>query len=268
MDETDDQQEEYGPEMSDAVEPILYDASSTPKAKVVLVHGALDRSMAFRGVVQRLYEYDVTVYDRRGYGVSVELTPASSFDDHVADLISVLEDAVVDEIPSVLIGHSYGGALAMMATVSRPDLVNALGVFEPPLPGVTLPTDDAPSSSASFPKDPEHLVRWMYRRVVGESAFERMDAQAQRALVAESHALRVDLESVRDAKPFDPTVISVPTIVGYGGESIPRHITRAEWLAEQIPNGTLFEAAGAAHACHRSHPEVFAQFVIEAASSQ
>lgn len=245
--------------MSDSVEPILYDASSEPLAHVVLVHGALDRSMAFRGVLQRLYEYDVTVYDRRGYGASVGLDPATSIDDHVADLIAVLE-----ETPSVVIGHSMGGAIALLVSVSRPDLVQALGVFEPPLPGITLPTNDSPTS-ASIPEDDEHLVRWMYRRVVGESAFDRMDARAQRALVDEAPALRADLESVRDmAEPFDPTAVAVPSLVGYGSDSVPRLIARSEWLAEQIPDATMFEAPGAQHGCHRSHPELFADFVIEA----
>lgn len=248
--------------MSDSVEPILYDASSAPLAKVVLVHGALDRSMAFRSVLQRLYQYDVTVYDRRGYGGAVGLTLATSIDDHVTDLIAVL-----DESPSVVVGHSLGGAIAMVAAARRPDLVQSLGVFEPPLPGIILSTDDSPSST-SVPEDPEHLVRWMYRRVVGESAFERMDGRAQRALVDEAPALRADLESVRDmAEPFDPTAIAVPTVVGYGGASVPRHIARAEWLAEQIPNATLFEAPEAQHGCHRSHPELFAEFAIQAAQS-
>jgi pimeloyl-ACP methyl ester carboxylesterase len=251
--------------MDDSVEPILYDASSAPLAKVVLVHGALDRSMAFRGVLQRLYEYDVTVYDRRGYGAAVGLSPAMSIDDHVADLIAVLDAAALNELPSVVVGHSMGGAIAMLAAASRPDLVQSLGVFEPPLPGITLPTDDSPTS-ADIPEDPEHLVRWMYRRVVGESAFERMDPRAQRALVEEAPALRADLDSVRDvAQPFNPTALTVPTVVGYGGDSVPRHIARAEWLAEQIPNATLFETPDAQHACHRSHPELFAKFVIQAA---
>ena len=246
--------------MSDSVEPILYDASSEPRANVVLVHGALDRSMAFRGVLQRLYAYDVTVYDRRGYGAAVGLTSATSIDDHVADLISVLDDT-----PSVVIGHSMGGAIAMLAAVARPDLVQALGVFEAPLPGIRLPTDEAPAS-VSVPEDPEHLVRWMYRRVVGESAFDRMDPRAQRALVDEAPALRADLESMHDGvEPLDPAAIVAPTVVGYGTESAPRHIARAEWLAEQLPEATLFEASGAQHGCHRSHPELFASFVIEAA---
>jgi len=246
--------------MSDSVEPILYDASSEPQAHVVLVHGALDRSMAFRGVLQRLYAHDVTVYDRRGYGAAVGLPPATSIDDHVADLISVL-----DETPSVVIGHSMGGAIAMLAAVARPDLVQALGVFEAPLPGITLPSDDSPAS-VTIPEDPEHLVRWMYRRVVGESAFDRMDPRAQRALVEEAPALRADLESMHDvAEPLDPAAIVAPTIVGYGAESARRHIARAEWLAEQLPSATLFEAAGAQHGCHRSHPELFAKFVIAAA---
>ncbi len=251
--------------MSESVEPILYDASSEPLASVVLVHGALDRSMAFRGVLQRLYQYDVTVYDRRGYGASVELSPATSLDDHVADLISVLEASEAGVGPSVVVGHSMGGAIVMLAAVARPELVRSLGVFEPALPGVAVPADAA-STTKDIPEDPEHLVRWMYRRVVGESAFERMDARAQRALVDEAPALRVDLESADNmVKALDLAAISVPTVVGYGGESVSHHIARAKWLADQLPNTTLFEAPGAQHACHRTHPELFAEFAIAAA---
>lgn len=246
--------------MTNSVEPILYEATSEPTANVVLVHGALDRSMAFRGVLQRLHLFDTTVYDRRGYGASVGLQPATSVADHVSDLIAVL-----DETPSVVVGHSMGGVVALLAAAKRPDLVPSLGIFEAPILGVTLPTDHSPNS-VDIPEDPEHLVRWMYRRVVGESAFEHMNPRAQRALVDEAPALRADLLSIRDAKmPFEPSSVPMPTVVGYGAESASRHIARAKWLAEHLPQAELFEAPGAQHGCHRSHPEHFAAFVELAA---
>ena len=60
---------------------------------VVLVHGAMDRGAAFLKVTRSLGDLDWWVYDRRGYGRSVADTPAE-VDDHVADLVAVLEVVV------------------------------------------------------------------------------------------------------------------------------------------------------------------------------
>ncbi len=242
--------------MTDPVTSILHEAYDEPAGNIILVHGALDRGMAFRGVVQRLGDYNTTVYDRRGYGASLDLPLATSLNDHVEDLLGLIEDQ-----PSIVIGHSYGGVVSMLAAAQQPELIPVLGVFEPPIPGIVLPTDE-PGPHPDPPEDPEHLVRWMYRRVVGESAFDRMGEQARKALVAEAPALKSDLTNVREMDPpFDPSTVPVPTLVGYGGQSIPRHIARAEWLAKNLPQGSLMAAPDAAHPCHRTHPEQFVAFI-------
>lgn len=242
--------------MSNTVTSILHEAHGEPAANIVLVHGALDRGMAFRSVVQKLYAYDTTVYDRRGYGASLHLPVADSLYDHVDDLL-----ALIDSKPTILIGHSYGGLISMLAAARHPEVVRALGVFEPPIPGVVLSTDTA-GPHAEPPEDNEHLVRWMYRRVVGESAFDRMGHQARKALIAEAPALKSDLANARELDPpFDPAAVRVPTLVGYGGESIARHIARAQWLAEHLHNGSSMLVPEAAHPCHRTHPEQFVAFI-------
>ena len=94
---------------------------------VILVHGALDRSANFARVATALSDLRVVRYTRRGYDGS---GPAGGvpIDVHVADLLALLDR------PSVLIGHSYGALIALGAAVQRPDLVQAVGVYEPPLP--------------------------------------------------------------------------------------------------------------------------------------
>jgi pimeloyl-ACP methyl ester carboxylesterase len=242
--------------VSETVSSILHEAYDEPLGNIILVHGALDRGMAFRGVVQRLGDYDTTVYDRRGYGASLGMALAASLNDHVDDLV-----VLMDGKPTILIGHSYGGVVSMLTAARHPELVSVLGVFEPPIPGIVLPTD-LPGPHPEPPEDPEHLVRWMYRRVVGESAFERMGEHARKALIDEAPALKSDLANVRDMDPpFDPSSVPMPTLVGYGGESIPRHIARAQWLAENLPQGSLMEALDAAHPAHRTHPEQFVAFI-------
>jgi pimeloyl-ACP methyl ester carboxylesterase len=79
---------------------------------VVLVHGAPDRSATFRGVVARLVDSHVVVYYRRGYGGSAGAAPATSMDDHAADLLTILASL---EAPLVVVAHSFGANPTMLA---------------------------------------------------------------------------------------------------------------------------------------------------------
>src|SRR5215216_1802867 len=78
--------------------------------RVVLVHGAPDRSKSFAHVVHRLPDLAVTVYDRRGYGKSLDAAWnadrlfSGGFAVHADDLIDML-----DGRPSVVVGQSAGG---------------------------------------------------------------------------------------------------------------------------------------------------------------
>ena len=94
---------------------------------IVLVHGVFDSSVSFERVVDDLVPaYSVITYDRRGWARSRDATPAAALDDHARDLLSA-----IGERPATVVGHSYGGAVALLAAVRRPDLVAALGLFEP-----------------------------------------------------------------------------------------------------------------------------------------
>ena len=53
---------------------------------------------------------------------------AGGFAVHADDLIALLDD-----MPSVVVGQSAGGAIAMLAATMAPELFLALGVWEPPM---------------------------------------------------------------------------------------------------------------------------------------
>jgi pimeloyl-ACP methyl ester carboxylesterase len=75
---------------------------------VVFVHGSMDRQAAFVRVLRHLPDVTTAVYDRRGYGASVDVPGPFDIDDQVADLDRVLD--VVDPARGgvVLVGHSFG----------------------------------------------------------------------------------------------------------------------------------------------------------------
>src|SRR3954454_22702058 len=77
--------------------------SPQSKPRVVLVHGAHDSARSFDPVLDLLPELDVTTYTRRGWGPDENLAPIT-LATHIDDLLDVL-----DEQPSTVVGHSWGG---------------------------------------------------------------------------------------------------------------------------------------------------------------
>ena len=82
---------------------------------IVFVHGAMDRSASMLKLSRRLDdEYRVLRYDRRGYGHSVTHPGPFAMADQVADLVGLLAGR-----RAVLVGHSYGGNVALAAAAGH-----------------------------------------------------------------------------------------------------------------------------------------------------
>ncbi|MFB8379405.1 alpha/beta fold hydrolase [Streptomyces rubiginosohelvolus] len=238
------------------------DAEARP---VVIVHGSMDRSAAFRRVTEHLQDRTVLGYDRRGWGRSRSLGGADvDHQVHVDDLSAVLAEL---DAPIVL-GHSYGALVAMAAAAAGPSLVAGIVAVEPPVRWLPWwPADDP------------------WERTVRSAAAEGGPAQASRALLAElfgpaarlhlARALPSDLaadgaslisemtDPTVDLPRFDPMTFPVPTVVAAGSRSAPHHREVARRLAELLPHGRFAEIPGAGHASHVSHPKELAQLVRE-----
>ena len=96
----------------------------------VLVHGAWHGAWCWECVVRRLEERGHTAHVPVLAGVgerASELDPAIGLQDHVRDVVNVLDDA--DE-PVVLVGHSYSGLVVRDAAVQRPASVQEVVLVE------------------------------------------------------------------------------------------------------------------------------------------
>jgi pimeloyl-ACP methyl ester carboxylesterase len=223
---------------------------------IVLVHGSLDRGTSFARVVRRLPDLHVITYDRRGYNRSRSATPpARSLEDHIADLVQI-----VDGRPAVLIGHSYGGDVALGAAIALPGVVRAVGVYEPPLPW----TDWWPRRTASTApaEDPAAFAESFFRRVVSDDAWNRLPEGARAERRADGQALLTEIFDLRrEHSPLAFAALAVPVVLGRGTRSIPHHRQAVDELAEILPTGEIVEFIDAAHGAHLSHPDAFAAFV-------
>jgi alpha-beta hydrolase superfamily lysophospholipase len=99
-----------------------------PRAVVVLVHGLKDHSGRYQALAERLARqgFAVHAFDLRGHGRSEGMRVwTDAFDDYVEDLALFFDHVRESEPgrPALLFGHSMGGAIAALYTLTKkPDL--------------------------------------------------------------------------------------------------------------------------------------------------
>ena len=255
---------EHFPSDSGADEPV-----------VVMVHGSLDRSTSFARVLRRLGDLHTVAYDRRGYHRSRDALPINTtLDGHIDDLL-----AVIDGRPSVVVGHSYGGDIALGAALrdgGSPSILS-IAAYEPPLPWLGEWSRRAAAAPSGRPQEPttgsggrdpaEAAAERFFRRMVGDAAWDRLPEEGKAARRADGPALAAELDAIRLTEaPFDVSVLTVPAVFARGGISLPHHRSAVAWLAEHTPGAELVEIPGAGHGAHLTHPDAFAELARTALS--
>lgn len=230
-------------------------AHGDARLPVVLVHGAPDRSRNFAAVADLLGDLPLVLYDRRGYGRSADAhPPARDFADHARDLLAIL-----DGRRAVIVAQSVGSNVAMTAAALAPDLVAALGLWEPPTAWVDWwSTTDLIDQARAFAAttDTEALGEAFNRKILGDERWESLRPSTQAMLRAEGAAFRVDMAAETTA-PFSFTDIRCPCVIGYGSATGSGHEGGAITLAEVL-GADLLRFEGADHFAPISRPDAFA----------
>jgi pimeloyl-ACP methyl ester carboxylesterase len=107
-----------------------------PPARIVALHGWARTHADFDGVLAGM---DAVAPDLPGFGATAPPAEAWGSSDYADAIAPVLAD---EDPPVVLVGHSFGGRVAVMLAAARPDLVRALVLSGVPLcrpPGMVAP---------------------------------------------------------------------------------------------------------------------------------
>ncbi len=104
---------------------------------VVLIHGVtgdlsiwyLCQAIQTLGTTRR-----VTAYDLRGHGYSDAPPTGYTSADHAADLFALMDDRGIEH--ATLVGHSFGGVIALHAAVLAPERVDAVVLSDPYFPAL------------------------------------------------------------------------------------------------------------------------------------
>jgi pimeloyl-ACP methyl ester carboxylesterase len=233
---------------------------------VVLLHSSMSSKKQWRELIQRMRgSYRLIAIDLYGYG-DTPLPAAGHFvlEDEVRLVQSVLESALQAHERFHLVGHSYGGVIALELMHAQATRVRSLTLFEPIpfhlLPGcnpvvaemravqceveASLRKDDAGSGVASF------VDYWS-----GRGTFSRMPEERRATLCKQLSKMALELRAVAGATTSAESYrrITAPTCL-IGGRESPRAAQLAlEVIAELIPQAQQVQVA-AGHLAPATHP--------------
>ena len=111
------------------------------KPVLVLLHGITDDGLCWTRVARDLgADHDVVMPDARGHGHSDGIETGFSIPRLASDVAGLLDGLGIEE--AFVFGHSMGAATALSLAASRPDLVRACILEDPPLEGPTTPSTE------------------------------------------------------------------------------------------------------------------------------
>jgi pimeloyl-ACP methyl ester carboxylesterase len=230
---------------------------------VVLVHGTMDRCSGMRRTARRLAErHRVVLYDRRGYGRSRDVGGPYGVAAQVDDLVRVL-----DGRRATVVGHSFGGLVALAAAIRDPAFVCAVGAYEVPQPWQPWWPEGSAGGAAialASTDGTEVAAERFLMRMLGEERWSSLPEAARQARRAEGAALVGELGDIRAARPFVPEDITVPVVLGCGEKGAAHHQEGMRHLAAAVPGAELVVLPGVGHGVHLSAPDTYAVFCARA----
>ena len=221
---------------------------------IVLVHGAMDRSAGMLRLSRRLDEqWRVARYDRRGYGKSTPHDGPYDMAAQVCDLV-----AVIGGRRAVIVGHSYGGNIALATAERHPSLVAGVVIYETPLswepwwPGTT-----AGAVAIKAAGQPQEAAEAFMRRIIGVERWEALPERTRATRRAEGVALVEELADLREHQPWHADQIQVPVLAGCGTRGAAHHRQGMELVAATVPGAELVLLEGCGHAAPHTDAAAF-----------
>ena len=254
---------------------------------VLFVHGSGGDLRTWERQVPAIgADYRAIAYSRRFARPNADIDP--DVDDqmlpHVDDLVAFLRE--IDVPAAHLVGHSWGGFIALLVAIRHPEVVRSLVLMEPPALSLFVSTPPRPSeilrlvlvrpatavaivkfgATAFGPaqqafrrSDNEAAIRAFARGVLGRANFARQPEALIQQLRDNVNAVRAQLLGAGFPPLGDDAVrgVQAPALLVVGTQS-PAFLRRlSDRLQELLSDATRAEIADASHLMHLDNAPAF-----------
>jgi len=216
---------------------------------VVMLHASLSSKSQWKGLADRLAPHFRTIaIDLRGYGDNALPAKASfTLDDELRLVTSHLERLVPARARMHLVGHSYGGLVALRLAQSLGNRVASLSLYEPVVFRL-LAEDDACLSEVRRLATGVRQLCVAERRDratelfvdfwSGAGSYASLSATVRASMARRVEKVALDFQAALDwpSRPTDLRALTAPTLLLAGRRSPPVAQRIRALLASTIPN--------------------------------
>jgi pimeloyl-ACP methyl ester carboxylesterase len=186
--------------------------------RILLIHGSNigDPETLWSQQYELASRYQLIIPDRRGYGLSPQRQIGEGYEDDVLDIVSLIGSG------GHLVGHSYGGLLAMVVSARYPRLVKSLTVIEPPAFNLTIEQPDVAQVVA--------MLKSVYRTATTPEAFlagflRAMDIDVIEPLILSPQHRKSIIATMEETAPWD-IALDVNTLRAH---TYPKLVVSGNW---------------------------------------
>ena len=255
---------------------------------VVLLHGFPEAAYSWRAQIPALAErFTVVAPDMRGYNTSSKPKGVENYhiERLVEDVVALIHSFGVEH--AAVVGHDWGGLVAWMTALLRPDVVRQLVILNCPHPRVfqqhvlTNPVQARRSWYIGFFQLP-WLPEWVLRRndyaflehafrddAVHPDNFSDADIAAYKTSASQQGALTAMVNyyralfrapSLRVLADLDP-VVRPPTLVVWGEQDFALGNELLDGLPRYVPDLTVRRIADASHWVQQDRPDLVNRYL-------
>ncbi|MEX0346748.1 MAG: alpha/beta fold hydrolase [Rhizobiaceae bacterium] len=252
---------------------------------LVFVHGGVSDLRTWSGQVDAFAEHFQTIlYSRRYHCPNEAIQPDAPdpIQTHVEDLSALITTLNVQ--PAHLIGHSWGGLIALICAMQRPEICRSLVLIEPPVVSmhVSIPPKIsqmirlfvssprlaigiaklgggalAPAEKAFRRGDDKAAIELFGRGVLGDKAFDSLSSERYQQVWDNRGPDRAQalFKGFPDLIGADFSGVECPVLLVSGGESPAIFGLLMDALQTRLPSADRCVIQGASHIVHEDAPE-------------